>query len=381
MSLRSPVIRWHWGCEVVLALSLLLACAVAAAAATNSVIRLEDGWRFMLDAAGHPEQAGFDDKSWGAAHVPHNQAEISNDAPRAPRRVWLRKRFSMPAVGGGQHVVLEVANAEAVEAWVNGHPAGKRGALEFALETDITPHLTPGDNLLVLAVALPGIQGGVRLHVRGPLHVETAGFEVDTPNWQGGPAAVRIRASIENGSAQPRPFAMRVSILGPDGSRLAGVDSGLRTAAAQGATRVELATPPIGNPPLWSVTRPRMSKMVAELVAGGVVIERQQAPFGFRWFRFDPDQGFFLNGAPLKLHAAVYTRIGPQRFPTRRGLWDYEIGLLKGMGLNFLRPTPGVDDTILEECDRAGILTTVRVHDYGKQIGRASCRERVYVLV
>jgi beta-galactosidase len=88
------------------------------------------------------------------------------------------------------------------------------------------------------------------------------------------------------------------------------------------------------------------------------VADECATPFGIRTIRFDPEQGFFLNGRPLKLkgtcnhqdHAGVGVAVpdAVQEFRVRR---------LKAMGCNAWRtahnpPTP----ELLDACDRLGML-------------------------
>jgi beta-galactosidase len=86
---------------------------------------------------------------------------------------------------------------------------------------------------------------------------------------------------------------------------------------------------------------PLLCSVTAELQAGGRIVHRQSSGFGFRWFRFDPEKGFFLNGQPFKLRGTVYTKTAVGPFADRAALWKNEIGLLKGMGIRFVRPAEG----------------------------------------
>ncbi|MBI1790962.1 MAG: PQQ-binding-like beta-propeller repeat protein [Acidobacteria bacterium] len=321
------------------------ALLLASSCLANGVIRLDGEWEFSLAGKGGP---------WSPVHVPHNHREVSDGARNTG--LTYRRKFTLPSIPAGQRVVLRVLNAPGLEAWVNEHPAGQAPALQFALDREISSFVRVGENELVLRAAFPGIQGGVRLHLSGPVSFHPGGLMVDTPGWQGGPTPVRVRARVDG-----RGFSLRVRVLDPQGRELARAESGVRQAPGE----VELRTSPVADPPLWSPDQPRICRVIAELHAGGKVVDTAEAGFGFRWFRFDPESGFWLNGAPLKLRGVVYTTVGPKTFPDRHSLWEYEIGLLKGMGVNFVRPTPGMDDTFLDECDRAGLLATVRVHDFG----------------
>lgn len=93
----------------------------------------------------------------------------------------------------------------------------------------------------------------------------------------------------------------------------------------------------------------------------GQILDEVSNPLGFRWYRFDPNEGFFLNGKPLKL-------IGTSRHQDYPGMGNAlpdamhvkDVELLKEMGGNFLRVAHYPQDpAILQTCDRLGILASV----------------------
>ena len=88
------------------------------------------------------------------------------------------------------------------------------------------------------------------------------------------------------------------------------------------------------------------------------MVDRYETPFGIRSIRFDPNDGFFLNGKHVKLkgtnnhqdHAGVGAAIPD-------ALQEFRIAQLKEFGSNAYRsshnpPTP----ELLDACDRLGML-------------------------
>ena len=39
-----------------------------------------------------------------------------------------------------------------------------------------------------------------------------------------------------------------------------------------------------------------------DVLTNGETVDSYDTEFGFRWFTFDPEEGFFLNGEYMKLH-------------------------------------------------------------------------------
>ncbi len=351
-----------------------LAWCQSVLADTQASITIAEGWRFSLEPASGAERPEFDDSKWQTAHVPHNAQEISDELPRSTRRVWFRHRFDLPEIPSGHRVLLDVSDSPGLEAWLNGAFASKSPAGQPWLHLDVTRLVRRGENLLVLRCQVPGIQGRVRLFVQAPLDLEPDSLMIDTPGWEGGAARVRIRTTVENVSTQDQSYAVTASVLDPQGKLLAKAETGTRSVAAGAKGGLELMTETIAQPPVWSLEKPQLCRVVAELRVQGTTVRKLESNFGFRRFHFDADKGFFFNGNHLKLKGTVYYKIGPGKFADRGSLWKYELGLIKGMGINFVRTAGGIDETILEEFDRAGILATVDVH---ADADRARVRENM----
>lgn len=332
-----------------------------APAQTNTTTALQSEWRFSLDEGMGPAQPGFDDSGWSAVHVPHNGREVSDETPRSMRRVWFRRRFQLELLPSTHRVIVEVIQARTVEVWINGHPVKDDSEFTGTFHADITDAVHTGDNWLAIRTAVPGIQGGVQVRVRGPVHLASDSVQVDTPEWNGGPAAVRVRSLILNQGRDDRTIESTATVTAPNGSLLAQSKSGRRSVGAGESFRAEMTSLPITDPPLWSPASPRLCQVELTLRADGEILETRKVDFGFRWFRFDAEQGFFLNGRPLKLRGVVYAKVGPLRTLDRQQLWEYETGLLKDMGLNFVRSSRMIDETFLSACDRTGLLATVQI--------------------
>ncbi len=86
-------------------------------------------------------------------------------------------------------------------------------------------------------------------------------------------------------------------------------------------------------------------------------------PLGLRWFEFDSEKGFFLNGKWRKL---IGTARHQDYFQKGNALRDelhvQDVLMLKEMGGNFLRVSHYPQDpVIMEMCDKLGIVTSVEI--------------------
>jgi beta-galactosidase len=112
------------------------------------------------------------------------------------------------------------------------------------------------------------------------------------------------------------------------------------------------------RPQLWSLESPHLYRVLITIRDGDKVVDSYKTPFGIRTIRFDPNQGFFLNGKHVRLlgtnnhqdHAGVGVALPD-------ALQEYRIKRLKEVGCNAIRtahnpPTP----ELLDACDRLGML-------------------------
>ena len=63
---------------------------------------------------------------------------------------------------------------------------------------------------------------------------------------------------------------------------------------------------------MWSTENPYLYTLETDVVTGGRTVDSQEYPFGIRYFEFDPDNGFSLNGQHMKLRGVdLHATQGP----------------------------------------------------------------------
>lgn len=120
----------------------------------------------------------------------------------------------------------------------------------------------------------------------------------------------------------------------------------------------------VRNPQLWSPDSPTLYRLITQVVdRKGRILDETQTKVGFRYYRFDPNTGFWLNGKHLKL-------IGTNRHQDELGYgnalhdWQHErdMRMIKDMGANFLRVSHYPQDRrVMELCDSLGLLCSVEI--------------------
>jgi beta-galactosidase len=101
------------------------------------------------------------------------------------------------------------------------------------------------------------------------------------------------------------------------------------------------------------------------LYSGSQLVDEVQTTTGIRSFYFDPQQGFFLNGAPLKiLGVCNHHDLGALGAAVNRRAIERQLEILKAMGCNAIRSAhnPPAQE-LLDLCDRMGFIVMDEAFD------------------
>lgn len=359
-----------------LSLFLLLACSVSA---QRTVRSLDDGWRFRTGA--HPEAAAaeYDDRDWESVRIPHTWNGDAYTVKEYYRgEGWYRRTLRLPVRRGQRYYVRMDAASKTAQLYVNGKEAGTHCGGYTAAVYDVTELLRPdGDNVLAVRVdnaddEVPplsgdftffgGIYRDVWLVTVPECHFTmtdkgSSGLYVATPEASAERGTIALRGSVANDTAERCRATVEVRIFDPSG-RL--VDEGscpLRLAAGEQA-EFSYRSRMLQNPALWTPETPNRYRVEATLRGNRQELDRITLHTAFRWFRFDADEGFFLNGEPYKLRGVCrHQDQKPYGVALTDEMHRRDFALIKEMGANFVRLAHyPQDDAFLEECDRQGML-------------------------
>ena len=331
---------------------------------------LNEDWLFAKCENGTPDP-GLPLASGETVALPHTWYQ---DGSHYEGNAVYQKRFTLPLTPG-QRAFLRLDGVDKVcEVFLNGVRLGghEGGYTRFALE--ITDRLEEKENLLTVLVnnergttvsPLVGdftLFGGITRKAE-LLITEAACF--DPCFW--GTEGVLFRTSVDAESgdgmlrAEPhvsagelRGLTVRYTLLDPDG----GLAGQAETPADQAA---EMRVP---FPRLWNGRKdPALYTVQAELRRGDEPMDRVCLRTGFRGFRVDPDQGFFLNGTHLKLHgvarhqdtAGVFSAASEEN-------WQRDLALIREIGANTVRlshyPHPA---RVYDLCDETGLVVWAEI--------------------
>lgn len=349
--------------------------------------RFTTGWRFYLgDIVDRWWWGEPDDSTWRLIDLPHDWSiELDRD-PASPGgasvgffpggRAWYHKRFQAPEEWRGKKVLLEFEGVYMnAEVWLNDDYLGRHPYGYTSFWCDLTPYLRAGaENLLRVHVdnaAQPnsrwysgsGIYRPVWLYVADRVHVAPWGVYVSTPEVSATGATVRVRTTILNERDGAQEVTVRSRIVAPDGLPVtvtetqAAIEAGGRHECSQDLT--------VASPLLWSPDTPHLYRLLTEVLAGGEVVDRASTPFGIHSLSFDAQEGFRLNGRPLKLKGGcVHHDNGVLGAASYERSEERRVELLKASGFNAIRcahnpPAPA----FLDACDRLGMLVIDEAFD------------------
>jgi beta-galactosidase len=363
----------------------LAACFCFANSRPGKRVSFNQNWRFQLGDVSNGQDVDLNDAQWRQLNLPHDwsiEGEFSEKAPSGtgggalPGGIgWYRKTFTMPLTAKGKSIFIEFDGVyRNSEVWINGHYLGKRPYGYSSFIYELTPHLIYGSGPNVIAVKVDnsqqpnsrwysgsGIYRNVWLTTLDPVHIEHWGTYVTTPEVSSESATVVIKTQVQIGSKNTVPVNLTTIIQDANARDLTrSTENGVRALVNQ--------TLKISAPVLWSDERPYLYKVVSQLDQGGKIVDRYETPLGIRWFRFDVEKGFFLNGKALKIRGVCnHHDLGSLGAAVNTRAIERQLEMLKAMGVNGIRtshnpPAP----ELLDLTDKMGFIVMDEAFDVWK---------------
>ena len=384
---------------LVLALAASAAGAPAAPAAPDlrTTTPLDKGWKFVQDdkltdaAALEATGAG-----WQSVDLPHTwnaKDAAGTDITKPYKRGigWYRLAFDAPANGARKWLEFGAASIVA-DVWLNGKKLGEHKGAFTVFRFDVTDRLAKGGKNVLLVkcdnraptkasdptaiIPLAGdfnMSGGLYRYVSlvataDPAHFDLAdmggpGIYATTRSISGDTASVEVRARVKSDSTQDGDYSVRASLVDAGGRVAQQAERPVSLKAGAGAeVTQELA---VQRPHLWNgVEDPYLYRLVVELSGrDGAPIDRLVQGFGIRQMRFDPQQGFFLNGKRVRLQGvAVHQDLLGKAWAVSHADMDQLVGLVKEIGANTVRLAHyPYADYVLDRLDELGLVAWAEV--------------------
>jgi beta-galactosidase len=329
------------------ALTFAAATSLAAQAPLRRVVNLDRGWSYAARRAATPAALG-DIAGWTPVDLPHtwNALDATDDVPGYRRDAgWYRRALDVSGSPADARLMLHFEGANTVaDVWVNGARAGGHVGGYVGFDVDVTPLVhrdRPNEVMVRVSNATnPGlipsnrndyvIYGGltrdVWLRVLPPTSLGRV--TVRTPSVTAASATATVEVPVAVNAAG---LTVEVVLRAPDGRVVGRVQR-----PAADTTRLTL--PVVKAPRLWSPESPALYTVSVALKRGAALVDSTSERTGFRFYRFEPNGPFYLNGRRLLLR-------GTHRHEEAAGLGAAladsmhraDMAAIKEMGANFVR--------------------------------------------
>ena len=284
-----------------------------------------ENWKFHRGDINDAQNKDYNDSTWETVNLPHDYSidqdfTTSGEAESGflPGGVgWYRKTFVVPKKYQEKQLMIEFDGAYMnAEVYLNGTKLGEHPYGYTAFAFDLTEGLIcdgETENVLVVKTnnKIPssrwysgsGIYRDVKLTVTDKVHVGYNGTKIiakDLENTKDNNVKVDVTATIDNDSDTNKTITVKNTLLDAQGNAAGSTVTNEVELAAKSTKDVKQEVSVIA-PKLWSTEDTNLYTMKTEIVADNKVLDTYETEYGFRYFDFDNNTGFSLNGEKIKL--------------------------------------------------------------------------------
>jgi beta-galactosidase len=381
MMKRNTILFWMGLC---CGIALLTACT--SGKPVRLVSDFTDNWKFFPGDDPAAKDAAYNDSLWRTLNLPHDwsmESDFSIDHPATPEggalpggTGWYRKEFTPGPSLAGKNVYIDFDGIyHNSRVWLNGRLLGERPYGYSSFRYDLTPHLKIGEkNVIAVRVdnsqhpnsrwhSGSGIFRNVWLTAAHPVHIDHWGTYVTATDVSAQSASVQVAVTLKNNTGAGAEIELVNTLVDAAGKKVAQASSAVSVAA--GGSEEAAQTLAVKNPRLWSTDNPYLYTVRTQVKQNGEVIDDYETPTGIRYFSFDADRGFLLNGEPVKIKGVCnHHNLGCLGAAVSKRAIERQLEILKEMGCNGIRtahnpPAP----ELLDLCDRMGFIVMDEAFD------------------
>ncbi|MGF1758809.1 glycoside hydrolase family 2 protein [Photobacterium sagamiensis] len=340
----------------------------------RSSVNINEGWTYQMNysdiVATLPD---FDDSGaeWESVDLPHSvdAGNVVNADPNSPHFKGMntyRKNLSIKKEQGKRQYLEFDGSAMITTVYVNGQKAGEHTGGFMRFRIDITDHVIDGENTIAIQVDnrpydpkvhqtafLPmetgqdytyygGIYRDVKLVQVGEIGFDaedygSSGVYFMQTNTTENASELYSNIRIRNKSKDDFNGNIRTIIQDASGKT---VYSQLTSATviANDVTEVENEFT-LDNIHLWDgVKDPYLYRIFVQVFDGNKLVDQVEQPLGLRYFSFDADKGFMLNGNEYRLNGvAMHQDRDIVGWSTNKDMRNGDLDLVREMGATSIR--------------------------------------------
>lgn len=354
----------------------------------KQTILLSDCCRFHLGDEPDAWQAWFDDSGWEDVALPHDWSvtrPFSRDCSSGTGYLvggigWYRLHIIPSDAWKGKRISITFDGVyKNSRVWCNSYYLGERPNGYISFTYDITDFFRfDAENIISVYVdhreisdsrwfTGSGITRKVTLNIEEAVHPVPDGIFFTTPEVSAAKAVFCVDNELINTGATPVELLVTNYLFNKDGE-LAAKASTTQT-LAKGETKCIQTTGSIESPRLWSPENPELYTLKTTLCNQSEATSEEYVAsiisVGIRTFAFTPNQGFYLNDAPLTLKGVcVHHDAGCLGAAVLPPVWERRLTKLKAMGCNAIRMShnPHMPE-LYDLCDSMGFLVIDEAFD------------------
>lgn len=253
------------------------------------------------------------------------------------------------------------------EELVKFHPYGYSPCL-----IDVTKYLKEGDNLLSVHVdhsrecdsrwyTGSGIYRKVSMYVLPKCYIPVWGTRITTDCDSDKSAVVNVTTEVINESGASKTVKVVTSFVSPNGENVGEVSTVLTVEDKLEFTEKYEIT----NPILWGIFKGNRYIATTKIYDGEECIQTKETIFGIRYFNFDVNEGFFLNGKnELIKGVCLHHDAGLVGSAIPNDVMRRRLKVLMEAGTNAIRTAHNpYSSDFFDLCDEYGILVQEEFYD------------------
>ena len=366
---------------------------VISEAVFNSIESLKDGWKYKLISSVYNKdytsteeaQISYNDSTWDNVTIPHDWSiynEFNSNSSSGydggfldGGDSWYRKKLTNLTDDTKEVYIYFDGIYKNADVYINGVKVGDNKWYN-PFYFNITENLNfDGNDTLAVFVSNPqpssrwysgsGIIRNVYLLTGSPSAFGISNIVVTSDNLENeintGLVNTNIKSNIINNTASSVNVILKYSISfnGEEINNLATV------LTLNSGNNEIINTIEIPNPVLWDEYKGNLYKLKLEVISNSDVICTKEVLYGYRYFEFTKDNGFFLNGRNLKLRGVcMHHDLGCLGAEVNISAIERQIKILKEMGCNAIRLTHNPSSSeFLNVCAKEGIMLVEEAFD------------------
>lgn len=343
-----------------------------------------DGWHFTLSNPDNAWNPDFDSNQWQTVELPHDWSVKGQLSPTLasctgylPGGIgWYRKSFSIAQKNQEKHHYIYFEGVyNRSEVFINGKSLGVRPNGYISFLYDLTPYLNY-DKENVIAVKVDhsqsadsrwytgsGIYRNVYLVEANPIHIAQWGVYAYPGKTTAKQGVLNGQITLVNETNAQNDVEVLNMLLDPSGKTVSTRTTKLAVKPNQENTLSFALN--VNKPAIWSLDKPNLYTLRTVVKQGGVTIDSVNTRTGFRSMRFDPNNGFFLNGENMKIKGVcLHHDAGVLGAAVPRDVWKRRLQTLKEVGCNAIRTSHNPQSPDLYAlCDELGLLVMNECYD------------------